>query len=286
MELETLKSQAELKFNSVKAEALALSSQCNAINITDDVSLSMATQTLSKAAKVVSEVGKVRESLKKPHLEAGRTIDSIAKSITNSLDIAIADGREKLREWNNKANEAAKKEEIENNKIADYLQQTKSILEQKVSISDTPEKCRALIDSINKNFPPFESFKKYATEAKTIKESFIILLKNKQEILSIEGTNLSTIAPTIEASKNIREVVAAIEEKKETIASSIVASTSNTMKRWTYNITDESKLPREFLSPDSKKINEYLKAHKDEFDPEGTIMNGITFFQDTIPVIR
>lgn len=48
-----------------------------------------------------------------------------------------------------------------------------------------------------------------------------------------------------------------------------------TRKTWQFKIEDESKLPREFLTPDTKKLDKYVKAMG-----SGAVVPGVRFYQE------
>ena len=67
-------------------------------------------------------------------------------------------------------------------------------------------------------------------------------------------------------------------EEEETIeAPSVTKTLIKTRSNWTYKVTDIKKVPREFLTIDTKALNTYIKANK-----ENALIDGIEVIEETV----
>ena len=287
-----LKENTLKRFEALKAESLALSSQCKSIKINDEGTLSIAQQILSKSNQLLKIIDNKRAEIKKPYLDAGKTIDSIAKEIITPLEEGLVFGKEELRKWNEEQKRIQKEKELENEKIVSRINKIREQLQEKISECNTPEKCQNLIESINKVFPSIETFKQYAQDAKVVKDNFIMLLSIRKQTFeaAIKG-NVNLVAKNVEETKTIEiantESVNAIKEKKEIISENNIALKSNIRKVWKFEIVDENNIAKEFTSPDDKKIREYMNTHKEFIEElDNKTIGGVRFYIDEVPTIK
>lgn len=285
-EITTIKSATEARFEIIKKEALQIALQCKSAKVTDEITLGMASQIASKANQLSKAIDAKREEIKKPYLEAGRTIDTIAKSVLTPLSEGIEAIKKELRAWNEKQAEIARQQEIENTKISAKLQAINSQLTVKVNNCKNPQSCQDLIDSIGVNFPALETFGKYAEQAKEMKDRYIQLLRLRKAT-----TEASNVLEQNKIANDTHNTIVSIEAnamtistKQEIIAESITPTKSKTRKTWKFEVVDEVVLPREFCSADEVKIRKYMNDNKDTFGNE-KIVAGVRFFLDESPII-
>ncbi len=286
------KSAAERKFELVIAEMTEEISICNNIVISDSTTFAMANQHLSKLNNALKNVEERRKDTIRNSQEYIDFVNGLIKSkLTNPAKLAIDAGKEKLRKWNEaetKRNNDLK--EADNKKLA-FLQSCQINIQKQVELVDSPERCDTLIDKINEEWPADEKFGNYSKEAITSKNNFITLLQTKK--IALKGAlsnNLSIVTESIEKVAEVleeqKELSVEVLNKQEFIQDGMVAEIGAVRRTWTWEIVDESKLPREFLSIDEKKVNAYMKLHKAEFDINGTIRGSVRFYQDAAPQIK
>jgi hypothetical protein len=290
------KSNAEKRFEAVKAQGVELAAKCMAIQISDANTLAMAQQILGAAKEFEKAVDAKRAELKKPYLEEGRKIDSVAKSIMDGVTKAIDAGKLKLRAWNDSEQLRINEENAANQKLVDHLKKVEDAISIKLAQANTPELCDALIASINKNFPEVEMYGIYEEQATRSKENFIKLLETRKTIFETAGGNTpfaaEQVAQQLEEQKVIEQQVVQnsqdIEEAKAIVIESNVANTSKVRKTWKFEIVDETKLPRQFLSADDVKIRAYMNENKEKLEAtpkkEMTVA-GVRFYLDLAPQI-
>lgn len=290
--LEKMKTIAEQQFLATVNQVNELVSQCKAIKITDATTLSMAEQKLSLANRALKEADEKRKAFNRPADDRIKFVNSFVKTkITTPLEEAVNFGKEQMRKWNEEEKIRAKQQEESNNKNYEYLKALEVQLNQKINLCNTPENCDSLIGQINEKWPVDSKFGSYLQEANQTKNNFITTLQYRKKALI--GAASGIVSEVVESVKEQEitsgqqaEVSAAIDERKEAVSSSIVASKSNTRKTYKYEIADELKMPRAFLSPDAGKIREYLSTIKDKVTEEGVIIGGVRFYIDNTPVIK
>ena len=281
------KASAERKFDLVKTGAFELSIQVNEIEIEDENTLSIATQTLTKANDFFKQIEKRRTDIKSPYVKMGKMIDQIAASVNKPLGDAIAGMKVKMRDWNKKQEAEANAKNKENEVHLTRLNAISAQLKEKTDACASSEKAKLLIHSIETKFPPFEEFGSYANQAKETKDAYIQILRIKTKVT--EAAEDGKRSPdTVDNLSEIKAVEESLEENlaisKEIVDENSTALKSKTRKIWKFEITDDKALARQFLSADDKKIREYMNAKKDTFGTEKTVA-GVRFFLDEVPVI-
>lgn len=286
------KSSAEKKFELVIAETASVVAQCNSIIITDSTEFGMANQILSKANNALKDAEEKRKNYNRPYADQIAFVNDLVKTkISGPLSDAVEHGKKLLRQWNEAETKKANALKEEDVKRYTFLKTCEANIQKQLILTTTPEMCDKLIMTINSQWPADDKFGNYVAEAIATKNNFINVLTLKRDsikaVLSNDvaeaTTNIQSINETI---LNQGELSVIAAEKQELIQDSIQAEIGSVRRTWKWDCIDESKLPREFLSIDKKKVDEYMKAHKTEFDINGTIKNGIRFYQDSAPIIK
>lgn len=286
--LEKVKMASQKRFEALQANAIQISEQCKSIAITDPDTLSIAMQTLSKSNEVMKAVDDKRSEIKAPYLQAGKLIDSMAKTILEPIEAGMVQLKNKLKVWNTEQEKLQNAAAIENQKKYELLKGIEAQLNEKVKIAVTPDQCDKLIASINEKFPAAERFVPYASEANLIKAKFINLLSNKKQLACAAAKNdADKVQEVVERQEEIiqeqQEASVLIEDRKEMITEANIAVKSKTRKVWKFEIVDDAKLPRQFLCADEKKIREYMNNNKATFGKE-KIVGGVKFYEDETPI--
>jgi hypothetical protein len=79
----------------------------------------------------------------------------------------------------------------------------------------------------------------------------------------------------------------AVESTNQSVRTTL--GTSFSTKRWTWKIADETKIPREYLIIDEKKINAMMRAHQKTVKGVSSMdlkIDGIEFFQQEDIAVR
>ncbi len=286
------KSSAEKKFELTIAETEKLVQQCNAITIVDSTTLALSNQLLSKANLAFKDTEEKRKSFTRPQQDYIDFVNDLIKTkIAGPLKKAVDEGKEKLRLWNEQVTKEANAKKEEDSRRYTFLKTCEANMKKQVELVDSPEKADNLIGIINKQWPSDDKFGNYLNEALTTKNNFIALLNTKKIALKGAMSNdVSVVSESLNQSSEIlsaqEEVDIAVIEKKEVLQESFVAETSKVRREWKWEIVSENQLPREFLSIDKKKVDEYMKANKEKFEESGTVKGGVKFFRDYTPQIK
>lgn len=87
-EIEILKSQID-----------EIGKNCQQIKVTDEVTLAIGQQNLSKANNMLTLVEDKRKTIKQPYLDAGKLVDNTAKSLTEELNKGIGHIKTQVGNW-------------------------------------------------------------------------------------------------------------------------------------------------------------------------------------------
>ena len=190
-----------------KAQVDEIGSNCQQIQIVDETSLSVGQQNLSKANNMLSAIEAKRKLIKEPYLEAGRLVDSTAKSLTEELEKGIKHIKSQVGEWEKKrlAEEKAKQDEIDRqlaekqaleaaeaarkSKIRDYIDnKATAALKHAYSKCTSVAECDNQIRFIEKNYKGEDFFQEFTKEAFDLRDTYLDLIKAKREQLESAAT--------------------------------------------------------------------------------------------------
>lgn len=270
------------KFEAIRIKMLEMAQQCLKIKVSDDVSLSVCEQNLSKMNDLVNSIEKTRVELKAPHWDKCTAIDSFAKLITEEPKDSMAHMKNEKLEYVKKI-EAEKKRKADiqtsfeslgewcDSQIGDFT--TIKSIDKSISVlaSQTEEKVKA-------------KFQERSEEATEIIEKYIKLFNlKKTELESLETASPDEQevikAEMAEATASIQETVA--ESKIQAEASQATLSLSvpkGIRKTWKFELTDINKVPKEWLTIDEEKVKEFLKNNSTGL-VDGGVINGVKFFK-------
>lgn len=190
-----------------KAQVDEIGSNCQQIQIVDDTTLAIGQQNLSKANNMLTAIEAKRKTIKEPYLEAGRLVDSTAKSLTEELEKGIKHIKSQVGEWEKKrlAAEKAKQDEIDRqlaekqaleaaeharkSKIRDYID-NKAIVALKHAYSKCTSvtECDNQVRFIEKNYKGEDFFQEFTKEAFDLRDTYLDLIKVKREQLESAAT--------------------------------------------------------------------------------------------------
>lgn len=280
------------KFEALKQQSSELAKQCKNIKISDEGTLAMAQQVLSKTNQLLKSIDEKRLLIKKPYFEAGKTIDAIANSMLKELEDSIDYGKLQLKLWNEEQDRKKAEADAENEKMSKRLNDIRDQLTEKTAACKTDKQCDDLIASINEKFPKKEFFGPYAEDAMVCKDNFIKMLGVRKEVISaaVEG-NADEAAKALKGLDKLQEmhneVKQEAEEKKHAIAEANTTQKSATRKTWEYDFNPDSLagIPLQYLMVNDKAVKEHMKNNKQE---DGSIkpIPGIRFFQKETPILK
>lgn len=187
-----------------KAKVDVIGKNCQQIKVVDETSLAVGQQNLAKANNLLTTIESKRKLIKEPYLEAGKLIDSTAKSLSEELSKGISHIKAEVAEWEkNRLAEQAEKQtainkELEEKRLAAELEEKrKADIRQYINEKAVPvlksmyEKCISVqacddqLAIIEKNYKSREFFQEFADEAYQIRDSYIDLIKAKKQQLLV-----------------------------------------------------------------------------------------------------
>jgi hypothetical protein len=255
-----------------KKKSATIAANCLLIKISDDTTLAIAQQNLSKANELVKSIDEKRKTIKAPYLEAGKKIDALAKELSEPLDKAVEHIKSQVKSWEEARREAERKRQETLNYINVELSNR---LKQLCDEADSKEKCDEVLNYIDTRFPKDERFGEFIGQAHALRDTYIQLLTAKKQSFSGESNvPIITVEQEIEEVKKQNEVVAEIVTQ-----SASVNKTRNIRETWKFEVADINQVPMDWLTIDEAKVKAYLAENKETLK-DGETKKGIKFFKE------
>jgi len=223
------------------------------------------------------EVDAEREELKAPSLEACRRVDNFFRAPLTYLKQAKELLEGKLKAWDKQQEELRKAEQARLDELARQERERKEAEAREIE-RKAREKADAERAEAERQRQAEEQKRREAEEARKAGDAEAARAAER------EASKLATSAAKLENKAEATESKA--QEKVATVAAQIVApiaqrsapAVSGLSKRkgWGFEIQDESKIPREYLSVDETKIRRVVNA----LGPQANIP-GVRVFPDT-----
>ncbi len=310
MELTKTESAGIEKFEQLQKSVTDQISVLTAIQITDDTSLAIANQQLSKAKQLENFIDEARLLIQEKEFKFCKEVNAKAKLLATPLSTSMDDMKskmltfdkaEKLRKQKEAEAIAAKQREIEQEQIkAQQLENEKvaKLQEQIIKFekdafkhiheSKTMEELSNAYSVFVLSFP-----KEYGeivlgrikslgqAKAKVLSPDItvdkdVILDEYVKLYASITGTEVKIEAKVIETPMAI---VNALEEQKQAIA--VNMPVANIRKTWDFKVAeaeDMGDIPLEWLMLNETVVKEWMKNNKEKLS-EGMKYWGVTFYQ-------
>lgn len=277
----TLKTEAA-SFDALKDQSKSLADLCNQITITDDVSLGIATQNLSKANDKVKQIEAVRISAKAPYLAAGKEIDAMAKALSTPIEEAVNAGKKKIIAYEHIKEQERQKEIARINAVKTKIKDYSDTAIKAMSDAKTEAELIEAHFKWIKNFPPADNWAEFTEEATQMRQTLLDFASARKIEINTphQADEETTEAIKVYVNENIEEVGATkIADIQDT------APTKGIRTNWTFEVIDISQVPLKYLMIDDKKIKEYIKDNKDNLT-DGQVVRGIKFFTEKTVTLR
>lgn len=182
---------------SLKAEIDSQATNCLQIKVTDESTLAIGQQNLSKINQLVKTIDAKRKELKDPYLQAGKQIDATANMLSEMAEKAIEHLKLEVKNWEIKKQEEAKaaqaaleakaKEAEEKaaaeaariSTIRESIDRARTVLQSMYNDCTNIMKCEAAIVNIEHNYKKREEFAEFADEAYDLKDNYLNLIRAK-----------------------------------------------------------------------------------------------------------
>jgi len=185
-----------------KEQAELIKSNCEQIIITDETTLAIGQQNLSKANDMLKFIEDKRVEIKTPYLVASKEIDRVGAELKEPIQSGINHIKEQIKDWDAKLEER-KKEELrlleeksaaEAKKLEEEQKLSKDILDsingkytkwfkEKLEGTKTVEDADKTLAYIHSNYPPREKFLQHADLAYELRDNYVSMIENKKTLL-------------------------------------------------------------------------------------------------------
>lgn len=187
---------------SFKDQTELVKSNCQQIVITDETTLAIGQQNLSKANDLLKYIEDKRIEIKAPYLVASKEIDRIGAELKQPVQDGIDHIKTQIKAWDAKLEERKKAEQkaLEEKALAEAKvleeQQRKSqeILtsingkyttwfKTKLTECVNVETCEKTLAYIHSNYPKKETFLQHGDLAYELRDNYIAMIENKKQLL-------------------------------------------------------------------------------------------------------
>lgn len=216
---------------SFKDQTELVKSNCQQIVITDETTLAIGQQNLSKANDLLKYIEDKRIEIKAPYLVASKEIDRIGAELKQPVQDGIDHIKTQIKGWDAKLEERKKAEQkaLEEKALAkaklleEQQRKSQEILasingkyttwfKTKLTECVNVETCEKTLAYIHSNYPKKETFLQHGDLAYELRDNYIAMIENKKQIL-ISADVLSDEEIDIAKRKQ------ALSEQKEKLAS-------------------------------------------------------------------
>lgn len=185
-----------------KEQAELIKSNCKQIIITDETTLAIGQQNLSKANDMLKFIEDKRVEIKTPYLVATKEIDRIGTELKEPIQSGINHIKEQIKDWDAKLEERKKEElrlleeksAMEAKKLEEEQKLSKDILDsingkytkwfkEKLEGTKTVEDADKTLAYIHSNYPPREKFLQHADLAYELRDNYVSMIENKKTLL-------------------------------------------------------------------------------------------------------
>ena len=151
-----------------KQQADEVGDLCLQITITDETTLAIGQQNLAKANQLSKAIEDKRKAIKQPYLDAGKKVDEVAKTLSESIEKGIKHIKDQVADWEKKRRE----EEAKKKQILDYINgELSSRLQQLYNEADTLDKAAEALKYITERFPKDDKFGDYVSVAHALRDN-------------------------------------------------------------------------------------------------------------------
>jgi len=259
------------QFEGLKKQLDESANQCLKIKITDESSLKVCENNLSKFNDLVKAVEDKHKELKKPHWDNCTAIDGAKNYILNfEVDPIDYLKKQKLAYI---AEIEKEKERVET--LNKYFNSAKDVLAMQLQHA-TIETCNKYLGII-KNPVNKEKWQELTPQVEELYKNYITLFELKKK--ELEATETAT-PDELEAIQQVAEEAKAKIEVAAVVAPIQTVSIGKIKKTWKFEVDNINDVPKQWLCVDEEKVKEYMAIQKDVLI-DGQVIKGIKFYQQT-----
>lgn len=267
-----LRNEEVAQFEALKKQSQQIAENCSQLTVTDDTSLAVATQNLSKLKEFIRNLEKLRKETKEPYLKAGQQIDALAKNLSNPLEASLKSGEKAILDFNRIKEGEAKKEQQRIQVIKDNVVswQRRAIIQ--INNAETTNELDTAYGYWVKDFPGEEVWFEFMEEATQMRVMLRDYVKQKHIHLTTPKEADETVQEVIQETITAQLEVFGAEE----IKASEFTTTSNIKDKWVFELVEVTQLPPMWIALNEKNVKEWLKNPDAELT-DGLILGGVKF---------
>lgn len=275
----TLKNE-EAQFNALKKQATDIADQCKLLAVTDEISLAIATQNLSKANAAVRQIEAIHKRAKAPHWDNCKKIDALKNALCEPIEQAVNSGKKNILAYNTEKQRLANLEIKRINDIKNAITDYSNDAIAEMDACTTIEQLREVRDRLIVNHPT-EKWAEFLPNFMAARETLNEYAKSRKTAiltpLQVDEEETINIAEAIQESNN--------QIGSEAIAETVVNKLAGSRLTWSWEVNEICDVPLEWLKVNEEEVKAYMKLHKLSLT-DGQIINGIKFFQQESLIIR
>ena len=260
------------QFEGLKQQLDESANQCLKIKVTDESSLKVCENSLSKFNDLVKAVEDKHKELKKPHWDNCTAIDGAKNYVLNFEVDPITYLKEQKLEYIR----AVEKENKRKKDLEDNFMLVKNKLNDDLAEIQVVESCEHYIGILGKPVNK-EKWQELTPQVEELYKNYITLFELKKK--ELEATETAT-PDELEAIQQVAEEAKAKIEVAAVVTPIQTVSIGKTRKTWRFEVANINDVPKQWLCVDEEKVKEYMAIQKDVL-VDGQVIKGIKFYQQT-----
>lgn len=261
------------RFEDYKNEAHRIVTDAKEIIVQDQEGLNIAVMIGGNAKKIAKAIDVQRKAIILEPSEFVKGVNAICKTITDALDEAERVTKQKIGQYQAKAELERREAERKAREAAEALQR-KLREEAEAANRKAQEEARKRAEEEQRIKREREEAEARERGAKDAELKAIADKAERERLDAIRQAEEEAAKNAVEAPTVIAPVVQDAPKVTRTEAGS-----ASQRKVWTFDITDPGEVPREFCSPDPAKIRDAVKMG-------GRMIPGVRIFEDVKTVFR
>ena len=260
------------QFEGLKQQLDESANQCLKIKVTDESSLKVCENNLSKFNDLVKAVEDKHKELKKPHWDNCTAIDGAKNYVLNFEVDPITYLKEQKLEYIR----AIEKENKRKGDLELALNTVIQVLDVQLQNADSLEVCNKYLDIIKKPVSK-DKWQELTPQVEELYKNYITLFELKKK--ELEATETASPDEII-AIQQVAEEAKAKIEVAAVVTPIQTVSIGKTRKTWKFEVANIADVPKQWLCVDEEKVKEYMAIQKDVL-VDGQVIKGIKFYQQT-----
>ena len=258
------------QFEGLKQQLDESANQCLKIKVTDESSLKVCENNLSKFNDLVKAVEDKHKELKKPHWDNCTAIDGAKNYVLNFEVDPITYLKEQKLEYIR----AIEKENKRKGDLELALNTVIQVLDVQLQNADSLEVCNKYLDIIKKPVSK-DKWQELTPQVEELYKNYITLFELKKK--ELEATETASPDEII-AIQQVAEEAKAKIEVAAVVTPIQTVSIGKTRKTWKFEVANINDVPIDWIKIGEDKVQEWVYANKGLLE-DGKVLNGVKFYQ-------